>query len=394
MRLLADSGRPRRRAGDCTNGSSSGCGGSSGSRPRLRSGCSRPSCGARDRPDLRPPRLPARLVAGRSRGPLIGRDAELSKLHAAWSRSSGQRRQLALVSGEPGIGKTRLVSEFAADIGERGATVLYGRAEQEALVPYQPLVEALREPPRQGFELPSTTSPLRLFDAVGDMLDAVAASRPLLLVLDDLHWAEPPTIRLLRHLAARSGDAPRMIVATYRDTEDSPFSASVASLYRELEVDRITLDGLGHDAVAALLGGQRSDEDVRALREQTGGNPFFIEQLLPGDPMGVTETVERRIAVLGPEAHAVLDAAAVSGAEFELEVLAEVVGLRIDAALDVLDAAVRARLISEIPDDPGRYAFVHAIVRDTLARFTDSGAAQTPSRTVRRGARATCGARS
>lgn len=320
-----------------------------------------------DRPDLRPPRLPARLVAGRSRGPLIGRDAELSKLIAAWSRSSGQRRQLALVSGEPGIGKTRLVSEFAADIGERGATVLYGRAEQEALVPYQPLVEALRAPPRHGFELPSTTSALRLFDAVGDMLDAVAASRPLLLVLDDLHWAEPPTIRLLRHLAARSGDAPRMIVATYRDTEDSPFSASVASLYRELEVDRITLDGLGHDAVAALLGGQRSDEDVRALREQTGGNPFFIEQLLPGDPMGITETVERRIAVLGPEAHAALDAAAVSGAEFELEVLAEVVGLRIDAALDVLDAAVRARLISEIPGDPGRYAFVHAIVRDTLA---------------------------
>ena len=184
-----------------------------------------------------------------------------------------------------------------------------------------------------------------------------------------------------------------MIVATYRDTEESPFSASVASLYRELEVDRIALDGLGLEAVAALLGGRRSDEDVRALREQTGGNPFFIEQLLPGDPMGVTDTVQRRIAALGPEAHAVLDAAAVSGAEFELDVLAEVVGLPIDAALDVLDAAVRARLISEIPDDPGRYAFVHAIVRDTLASSLTAARRTTPSRTVRRGARATCGAR-
>ena len=298
------------------------------------------------------------------------------------------------MSGEPGIGKTRLVSEFAADIGERGATVLYGRAEQEALVPYQPLVEALRAPPRHGFELPSTTSALRLFDAVGDMLDAVAASRPLLLVLDDLHWAEPPTIRLLRHLAARSGDAPRMIVATYRDTEDSPFSASVASLYRELEVDRITLDGLGHDAVAALLGGQRSNEDVRALREQTGGNPFFIEQLLPGDPMGVTETVERRIAVLGPEAHAVLDAAAVSGAEFELEVA------RRGRRPSDRRRAGRTRCCGESAADqrdPRRSGSLRVRARDRSRHtggFTDSGAAQTPSRTVRRGARATCGARS
>ena len=324
-------------------------------------------------PALPPPPLPARVVAARARGPLIGREAELARLHGAWSRSGAQRRQLALVSGEPGIGKTRLVSEFAANIDELGATVLYGRAEEEALVPYQPFVEALREPLRQGLELPSTTSLLRLFDAVGDALDTLAPSRPLLLVLDDLHWAEPPTIRLMRHLAARSADAPRMIVATYRDTELSPFAESVASLYRDLEVERVALAGLRQDAVAALLGGHRSNEDVSALREQTGGNPFFIEQLLPGDPMGVTATVQRRIDALGPEAHAVLDAAAISGAEFELAVVAEVVGLPIDAALDVLDAAVRARLVSEIPDDPGRYAFVHAIVRDTLAGSLTAG---------------------
>jgi DNA-binding SARP family transcriptional activator len=312
---------------------------------------------------LPPPLLPARIVAARARGPLIGREAEFAKLHGAWSRSGAQRRQLALVSGEPGIGKTRLVCEFAASIDNLGATVLYGRAEEEALVPYQPFVEALRDP----LPAPLTTSRLQLFEAIGDTLDTVAAGRHVLLVLDDLHWAEPPTIRLLRHLAARSAGAPRMIIATYRDTEESLFAASVASLYRELAVERIALGGLDHDAVATLLGGERSSDDVRALREQTGGNPFFIEQLLPGDPIGVTDTVSRRIAALGPEAHAVLDAAAVSGAEFELETVSEVVGLPVDATLDVLDAAVRARLVGEIPDEPGRYAFVHAIVRDTLA---------------------------
>jgi DNA-binding SARP family transcriptional activator len=162
--------------------------------------------------------VPARIVAARRRGPLLGRGDDLATLHRVWARSAGHGRQLALVSGEPGIGKTRLVSEFAAELGALGVGVLYGRAEEEALVPYQPLVESLREPLRHGVELrveagelagllpeiagdgggqvPARSSPgaqLRLFEAIGSVLDAVAAGRPLLLVLDDLHWAEPPT---------------------------------------------------------------------------------------------------------------------------------------------------------------------------------------------------------
>jgi hypothetical protein len=340
-----------------------------------------------------PPPMPARIVAARRRGPLVGREAELAKLREAWARTARHGRRLVLVGGEPGIGKTRLVSELAAELCALGVGVLYGHAEEEALVPYQPLVESLREPLRRGVPLPAEAgelsallpqtagaeghiaapvapSPgarLRLFEAVSLVLDAVAAGRPLLLVLDDLHWAEPPTIRLLRHLAARPEGAPQMIVAAYRDTEDSPLSAALASLYRELPVERIALGGLDGDAVAALLGGERSPEAIRTLREQTGGNPFFIEQLLPGEPIGIRETLRRRVSALPAEAHAVLDAAAVSGAEFELAVVAEVVGLPIDDTLDVLDAAVKGRLIGEVPDEPGRYAFVHAIARDTLS---------------------------
>ena len=322
--------------------------------------------------------LPPRIVAARARGPVIGREAELARLHAAWARSARSGRRLTLVSGEPGIGKTRLVAEFTAQLAERDVGVLYGRAEEEALVPYQPVVESLRDPLRDGVELPleagelATLLPelalgdsrpagtadsapgarLRLFEAVSALLDAVAAGRPLLLVLDDLHWAERPTIRLLRHLAARPQGAPRMIVATCRDTEAHPLAEELANLYRELAVERIALSGLRREAVAALLGGDRTPEAVERFREQTGGNPFFIEQLLPGDAAGVAEVVRRRVSALGAEAHAVLDTAAVSGAEFELAVIAEVIGLPVDDTLNVLDAAVHARLIAEVPVSP------------------------------------------
>jgi DNA-binding SARP family transcriptional activator len=337
--------------------------------------------------------LPARITAARQRGSLVGRTRELAELSGAWARSMRQGRHLALVTGEPGIGKTRLVSEFAGELGAQGVGVLYGRVEEEALVPYQPVVEALGEPLRRGWELPPEAaelsallpdgsirenlalgvsgapsgSGLRMFEAVATAIEALAARRPLLLVLDDLHWAEPPTIRLVRYLAARPTGAPQMIVGTYRDTEDHPWAQALPCLYRELPVQRIALAGLGPDAVAELVGGERSVEDVRALCEHTGGNPFFIQQLLPGDRAGLRETVGRRVGALGAEARAVLDAGAVSGAEFELAVVAEVVGLPLESTLDVLDAAVKARLIAEVPEQPGRYAFVHAIVRDTLA---------------------------
>jgi DNA-binding SARP family transcriptional activator len=353
-----------------------------------------------------PPPLPARLAAARRRGPLVGRDAPLAKLRALWTRSVRESRQLACVAGEPGIGKTRLVAELAAELQREGAVVLYGRAEEESLAPYQPLVECLREQLRLPLDLPVESEELaellpeaaarlpgpapsalgegpahgarlRLFEAVGATLDAIGAGRRLVLVLDDLHWADQPTLRLLVHLAARPAGPLRLVVAAYRDTDvddDHVLAAALVDLRRELPVTRIELAGLDRDGVAALVEGStgRTPEpaDVRALLDRTAGNPFFVEELVgAGDaslPGSVTDAVLRRVAALGGAARPVLVAAAVAGPDFELALVAEVAGLSSEEVLDVLDGAVRARLVVELPDEPERYTFAHALVRDAL----------------------------
>ena len=379
--------------------------------PRAQPGAS----GWRENRLLSPLPVPARVAAARRGGPLLGRDEELARLHEVWSRSVSDSPQLALVTGEPGIGKTRLVSEFAVELHEHGVAVLYGTARQEALVPYEPLVDCLREPLREPIELPSDASELaslipelaahlhaptraellgeplagarlRLFDAFGVTVDAIASTQPLLVILEDLHWAEPPTVRLLVHLASRPSGSARALVVTYRDTEVDechPLAAGLADLHRTLPVEPIALQGIDTAAVAAMLGRTPSDgrelDSARELRDRTGGNPFFIEQLLKGvtQPLedhtagrsvaGVEHVVARRVAALGPGARALLNVAAVTGSEFELSLLAEVVAAPVGDTLDVLDAAVKARLVAELSEQPGQYAFVHAIVRDTLA---------------------------
>jgi DNA-binding SARP family transcriptional activator len=365
------------------------------------------------RGDEQPERLPARILAAARSGPLLGREPELAALRGAWVRSRPDSRQLVLVTGEPGIGKTRLVSEFAAGLDPERVAVLYGAARQEALVPYEPLIDCLREPlrqpralPREATQLaglipelaaqlgvrreepplgePSPGARLRLFDTFAATLDAIAGERRLVLILEDVHWAEAPTIGLLLHVASRSGGSPQTLVVTYRDTEIDgrhPLAAGLADLYRALPAHPIALGGLDTAAVASLLerapAGGAALGDAGALRDRTGGNPFFIEQLLTGaaqlteeygapPPTGVEYVIAQRVAGLGSDAPAVLGVAAVSGSEFELSLLAEVLQLPVDAALDVLDAAVRARLVAEQPAEPGRYVFVHAIVRETL----------------------------
>ena len=368
--------------------------------------------GALDRPP-RPP-LPSRVVAAARNGPLLGRERELARLRELWTRSRPEDRAVALVTGEPGIGKTRLVSEFAAELGPDRVRVLYGAAREEALVPYEPLVECLREPLHERLELPNEAAPLaalvpeltpaedpghpigepgrdallRLFDAFGLTLDAIAGARPLLLILEDLHWAEAPTIRLLVHLATRPGGSPQALLVTYRDTEVDerhPLAVGLAALHRTLPVEPIALEGIDTDSVAAMLrhapAAGISPDAAPALRERTGGNPFFIEQMLRGGEQlaggpaatGVGHVVARRVAALGKAAQPILDAAAVAGTEFELSLLAEALDRPVGAVLDVLDAAQRARLVTEAPDEPGGYTFVHAIVRDTLAGALTGG---------------------
>jgi DNA-binding SARP family transcriptional activator len=354
------------------------------------------------KPRREPPPLPARLVAARRRGTLVGREAELARLHGVWERAVRDGPLLVLVTGEPGIGKTRLLAELASERSD--TVVLYGREEEEALIPYQPLVECLRDAIRSPVALPEEANELagllpelaeqapphatavgvepspgartRMFAAIAAVLDASAEGRPLLLVLDDLHWADRPTVQLLAHLALRPAAAQRLIVASYRDTDlrpGHPLPAVLADLGRELPVERIALAGLSPDAVAAMLArAHAAGSDPGAaqdLHARTGGNPFYIEQLLQnaGTPAGgIAELVTRRVSALGPQAQAILETAALAGPEFELSIVAEATGTVLDEALDAFDAAVRARLVAELPDEPGRSAFVHDIVRETL----------------------------
>ncbi len=291
------------------------------------------------------PRVPPALAA---RGPLVGRAEELARIRALIAAG-----RLVAIAGEPGIGKTRLLAELAG--GAR-----YGRCYEESLTPYQPFVEALGEvmPDADG-----EGGRWRLFEAIGARLEGS------LLLLDDLHWADAGTLRLLAHLLNRPR-APA-VVAAYRDSEISrvhPLAAALADLRRDGLIERVALRGLGEDAVAELAGGRI---DAGTLQRETGGNPFFVEQVLRhladgGDPAaipeGVKDVIGRRLARLAPDTGRVLAYAAVAGREFDLPPLEAVLpGVDVLAALE---EATAAQMVRE--ELPGRYAFTHALVRETL----------------------------
>jgi class 3 adenylate cyclase len=356
----------------------------------------------------------------------VGRDRELTGLEAAWEAARSGRRRLVLVVGEPGIGKTRLAAELGRHCHRGGATVLFGRCDEGTGVPYQPFVEALGAYVRQarapvigrlGGELvrlvpeisgragdlvpPLQSDPeterYRLFDAVAAWLAAVSAEAPVLLVLDDLHWATQPTLALLAHLV-RSGETLRLlIVASCRDSglDVTPEMAdATADLLRQPGVDRLRLGGLDEKGVAAFLEAQARhelDDTGRALagdlRAETGGNPFFVGQMVRhlnesgavvrrdgrwtserslsevGVPETVRDVIVQRLARLPDETREALAVAAVIGDRFELAPLVHAGGQTEMAALRALDPAIAARLVSEAD---GSYRFVHALVRATL----------------------------
>jgi len=253
----------------------------------------------------------------------VGRDAELERLGQLRKEAAAGERRVALVAGEPGVGKTRLAAELAIRVQREGAVVLAGRCDEDLGVPYQPFVEALRHfvdhtPPgeleerlgRYGGELtrlvPELTEGLadlpeplrsdpeteryRMFDAVAAWLTAAAAEDPVVLVLDDLQWAAKPTLLLLRHIV-RTSDVKRLfILGTYRDTElthDHPLVELLADLRRDGTIERVALMGLDDAGVAALVekaAGQVLDEDgialASAIYRETEGNPFFVREVL------------------------------------------------------------------------------------------------------------------
>ncbi|APT11210.1 AAA family ATPase [Mycobacterium avium subsp. hominissuis] len=355
------------------------------------------------------PGLPAVLLGP---GPFVGRGRELDGLLSAWQSTLAGDMQAVLIAGEPGVGKTRLAGEWSRRVYEQGAVVLYGRCDEDLGAPYQPFAEALRMlvpclgPDRlrglRGVEallplvpgltdvLPDLPTPTRadpdteryaLFDAVVALLAAVSAGAPVVLVLDDLHWAAKPTLLLLRHLLRFGEHARVQVVGTYRSTDldrSHPLAAMLADLHRSAGFEpsnRLQLNGLDEQDVAAYVAeaGYDDDELARALASVTGGNPFFLIQALhhvdeSGGrwdqstlPQGVREAVSRRLSRLSPETNKALATAAVIGSRFALELVESVVG---EDQVDAFDEACQAGIVIEEPG--GRYRFNHAIVRQSL----------------------------
>jgi tetratricopeptide (TPR) repeat protein len=360
---------------------------------------------------------------------VVGREQELEVLVGAAKEAGIGHRRAVLLAGEPGVGKTRLAAALARRAHDDGATVLFGRCEEDLAVPFQPFIEPLQTiwrdlPPEErrghiaahGGELarlvPSLDGPepmradpgleqARLFDAVDDALRRASAARPLVLVLDDLHWAAPATVALVRHLLGASADLRLLVVGTYRDTEvdrGHALGGLLSDVHRIDGVERLSLRGLDRGAVEDLftrMSGDELDAGGRALaaavEERTAGNPFFVNQVLRhlvergalvqdggrwvvhGEladldlPEGVLDVVGRRLSGLSPAANQALTVAALCGLSFGVRVLRAVPDAGDpDAVVDGLDEAVRARLLVET--GPGQLTFAHAIVRDALLR--------------------------
>jgi class 3 adenylate cyclase/tetratricopeptide (TPR) repeat protein len=280
-----------------------------------------PACRVRWEPATDPalPMPPLLTDVGRI---FVGRESELDRLGQLWKETAAGERRVALLAGEPGVGKTRLAAELALQVHDAGGLVLAGRCDEDLGVPYQPFVEALRHfvdhtrpgdlhgrLGRYGGELarlvpevadaapdfPASlrsdpeTERYRLFDAVAGWL-AAAGEEPLLFVLDDLQWAAKPTLLLLRHLL-RSPNVMRVLfLGTYRDTDvhqDHPLRQVLADLRRQGGIDRLSLLGLDSSSVVAFMeqaAGHQLDEDdillARAVYEETEGNPFFVREIL------------------------------------------------------------------------------------------------------------------
>lgn len=366
--------------------------------------------------------------------PFAGRAKERAQLDQTWAEVRSTGRRVVLIAGEPGIGKTRLVAELAAQVHAEGAVVLVGRSDDEIDAPFRPFAEALDHLARHTSEevltehvdevgtvlariapslakrvdletdvasSDSDVERLRMFHAATDLLTRQAARTPILLVVDDLHWADRSSLLLLRHLVQTLGDAPVLIVGTYRDTDldrSHPLSAMLADFRREPGVERLALSGLSSADVIeymVLAGGNDLDTEGvdlgRQIAEVTSGNPFFVSETLrhfaesgaivhvdgrwvrgtldagdAGVPEGVREVVGRRLSALGDEVERVLAIAAVAGAEFDSVIVGAVAEVSEGQVVDLLDEAAARTLIVEVDERFGWYRFAHALVRQTL----------------------------
>ncbi len=352
----------------------------------------------------------------------VGRNAELRQLVAGLERALEGRGGMFLLSGEPGIGKTRVAEQLALEAQKRGAAAHWGRSTlAEGAPPYWPWVQILRSVlrdfgdtefrrlagsalsrtlqvvPDLGGHFPDVTptsiddeqSRFGIYDSVTQLLLDAAGARPMVLVLDDLHWADTPSLLLLQLLAS---DLPRsrlMVIGTYRDRElaaDHPLRTHLADFVRRGETSELPISGLRDPDVFSLLraltGFEPAPDVIQRLQAQTGGNPFFLSELARtlGDagqetsqwkfsaasdtvPQGVGAVLRRRIEALSAECRSTLEIAAVAGHDIDLDMLEAATGRGRPRLLDLLDEAIVNGVVTR---RDGRNSFAHGLVRDTV----------------------------
>ncbi|HEX6870397.1 MAG TPA: AAA family ATPase, partial [Micromonosporaceae bacterium] len=354
------------------------------------------------------PGRPDNLVATAPTGSLVvGRRSELADLRSALEEAAAVTR-VAIVEGEPGIGKTRLVEELAGLATQRGALVLWSQAYEggtaPALWPWLPVLQALAQ---AAPDVPAATSwrdllnradPVAdtgrtsawyaLVDAVAALLRAVASRRQVLFVLDDLHWVDTSSLELLQGVASRLREAAVLLVCTVRQLHiggNDELVRTLAVLTRQLGSRRLVLRGLTAAETAVLVhettGNEPAPEVAAAIQVRADGNPFYTIELsrllatgegLDDIPAGVRDVVRRRLAQLPPETVALIEVASVVGRDIDLPVLARAAGRGIERCVAELEPALRHRLLIPVPDRPGRCRFAHALVREVA--FADIAA--------------------
>lgn len=356
-------------------------------------------------------------------GVFVGREAESLELREMFDAARKGSGGVALLVGEPGIGKTRMAEELLTYARMKGAQVLTGRCyEGEGAPAYWPWIQVIRStvhdrPSRTlasemgsgaGYiaqivpdvrqVLPDVPSPagsdleasrFQLFDSITNFVRNAARSRPMVIFVDDIHWADKPSLLLLDFLSRQLRDARVLVVCTYRDIElgrQHPLAQSLATIIREPNTRRVLLRGLTHADVARYIkltiGSDPPESLVGAIQTETEGNPFFIIEtvrLLASEgrlkdggqsswshtiPQGVKEVIGRRLDTLSQACNRMLTLASVLGREFDLPTIEILAAESPEDLLEALDEAVAARVLNQAP--AGGYRFAHALIRETL----------------------------
>ena len=354
------------------------------------------------------------------RSPFVGRRDEMDKLRAAWTRAARKSGSVAFVSGEAGIGKSRLVGELVAVVREQGGHALVGTTSNPEGEPYQailsalraglpkiaqaqidrswlsslagvlPEIHSLRSDLNEAENLPNDRARERLFEAFVRTVAQLGAMRPLCVVLEDLHWAGPATVEVLAALARRVGTLPVLVVATYRSEESAtghPLRELRARLVSERRAIAIPLERLSESDVTSVVKALAGDVAGATLGDSvvrlSEGNPLFVVQLLEGYRetgeipdtsqalRSVGDVIGARASRLDDEVRAVAETAATVGQTFSADVVADIGGWDENAVLDAIGALIDRALVREAGNGSLEYAFTHALIAASIYECSD-----------------------